>query len=344
LYNRSEGRINLSGWCLSDNKTKPTKWGLPAAYMEAGEYFVIFASGKDGVFDGEYHTNFALSSAGETLYLVSPSGGIEQELEIPPLKSDIAYGLKDHRNSNEYCFYASGMPGRVNVSASADSIEGLAGNGKKLEITEYMNNNKSLIKDNYGDFSDFIEITNSGEEDCSLAGLYLSDDEQNLQKWEIPGNVTLAPGQSTVVWTSGRNEYKDGVLHASFGLSSSNKAIYLSDTAGVIASLEIEYLPANISKGKNGEKWQYYAKPTPGEQNTAGFESVTEACGINAKKVWINEVSSVATKEGSYDWIEIYNGSDEDILLDGFSITDDLSQKGYVFENYTIKAGQYRIL
>lgn len=344
LYNRSGQRINLSGWCLSDNKTKPTKWGLPAAYMEPGEYFVIFASGKDGVYDGEYHTNFSISADGETLYLVAPSGGVEQELTVPPLKSDIAYGLKDHQTSDKYCFYASGMPGRVNISASADSLQALAGNGKKLTITEYMNNNRSLIKDNYGDFSDFIEITNNGDQDCSLAGLYLSDDEQNLQKWEIPGNVTLSAGQSTVVWASGRNEYKDGVLHASFGLSSGDNALYLSDGVGLITFIETEYLPADISKGVFEDKWQYYSKPTPGAQNTDGFNSITEACGISAKKVWINEVSSVATKEGSYDWIEIYNGSSEDIVLDGFCVTDDLSQKGYVFENYTIKAGQYKLL
>jgi len=346
LYNRSGKRINLAGWCLSDNNTKPTKWGLPAAYMEPGEYFVIFASGKDGVFDGEYHTNFSISVDGENIYLVSPSGAVEQELAVPALKSDVAYGLKDHTSSDEYCYYASGMPGRVNISASADSMEQLAGSGKRLVFTEYMNNNQSLIKDNYGFFSDFIEITNMGE-DCSLAGLYLSDDEQNLQKWEIPGNVMLASGESVVIFTSGRDEYKDGALHASFGLSSSDKKIYLSDAVGLVASAELEYLPANLSKGVSdaqGSKWQYYPDPTPGAQNGEGYDTVADACGITAKGVWINEVSSVATKEGSYDWIEIYNGSDRDVVLDGFSITDDLAVKGYVFEDYTVKAGQYRLL
>ncbi len=346
IYNRGSGRANLTGWCLSDNKTKPSKWELPSAYMEAGEYFVIFASGKDKVEAEEYHTNFALSSGGEELILVDPAGGIKQELVLPELGADIAYGLKDHNAGSQYCYYASGMPGKVNTSVSASSIAQLIGGGKKLAITEYMNNNSLGVKDNYGQYSDFVEITNLGE-DCIISGLYLSDDASEPEKWLIPGNISLASGQSTVIWLSGRDQYKDGVLHASFSLSSKDKHIIISDSLGELCRAELEYLPANISKGTakdQSAKWVYFDKPTPGAANPDGFETLEHACGITAKGIWVNEVSSVATKEGSYDWIELYNGSDEDISLEGYSITDNLDEVGYVFGDVTVKSGQYKLL
>ena len=346
LYNRGSGRVNITGWCLSDNKTKPGKWNLPSAYMEAGEYFVIFASGKDKEHQGEYHTNFSLNSDGEELILVDASGAIRQEVVIPKLTQDIAYGLKDHEAGSEFYYYASGMPGRKNTSTCAKTLEGLVGGGKRLVITEYMNNNTLGVKDNYGQYSDFVEITNLGE-DCIISGLYLSDDDQETQKWAIPGNVTLLSGQSTVIWLSGRNQYQDGSLHASFSLSQKDKKLLLSDSLGVLASVELEYLPANISKGiakDESAKWVYFDKPTPGAANGDGFATVADACGIMAKGIWVNEVSSVATKEGSYDWIELYNGSGQDISLKDWRITDDLDKDGYVFGDVTVKSGEYKLL
>ena len=95
LYNAAGERKNLTGWSLTDNVTKPRKWYLPSVYLEAGEYLVIFASGKDrrDPEDGEYHANFSLKADGETLYLVDSRGRAAQTLDIPALPADVAYGL-----------------------------------------------------------------------------------------------------------------------------------------------------------------------------------------------------------------------------------------------------------
>lgn len=48
LYNDGAAAVDLSGWGLSDNPSKPFKWSFPAgSIIGAGEYLVVWASGKD---------------------------------------------------------------------------------------------------------------------------------------------------------------------------------------------------------------------------------------------------------------------------------------------------------
>lgn len=75
LYNGGNGPADISGWCLTDNAGELAKWRFPSMVLGAGEYAVVFASGKDrAVAGGELHTNFKLDSAGEYLALVKADG------------------------------------------------------------------------------------------------------------------------------------------------------------------------------------------------------------------------------------------------------------------------------
>ena len=351
LYNAAGERKNLTGWSLTDNVTKPRKWYLPSVYLEAGEYLVIFASGKDrrDPENGEYHTNFSLKADGETLYLIDSMGKAAQTLDIPALPADVAYGLvQQGEDAGKYCYFAQGMPGKLNTSAHSSELKSISGGKSRLALSEYMNNNYCAVKDNYGEFSSFAELVNKSEEPCSLSGLYLSDKADQPQKWAIPGNITLQPGERVVIWCSGRDEYKDGVLHASFELSSKDTVLTVADSKSVLMSTELESLPRNISKGTNGTQtnpeWLYYNKPTPGKENAGGFSTLEQACRLSARGVWINEVSSVPTAENSYDWIELYNGSGADISLNGWHISNDASLAGYALDGITVKAGEYLLL
>ncbi len=62
LYNTSEEAVDLSGWYLSDKVAKVTKWQMPVGTIIEGKGFLVFiCSGRDGVFNEEYHTNFKLT-------------------------------------------------------------------------------------------------------------------------------------------------------------------------------------------------------------------------------------------------------------------------------------------
>ena len=47
LYNPTGQAIDLRGWALTDNEDRLDKWIFPEKTLDAGEYFVVFASGKD---------------------------------------------------------------------------------------------------------------------------------------------------------------------------------------------------------------------------------------------------------------------------------------------------------
>ena len=87
-------------------------------------------------------------------------------------------------------------------------------------ITEFMANNNTMLADQDGDFSDWVEIHNPDDAPVSLAGWSLTDDSGNLDKWGFPA-VTMQPGQYLVVFASGKDRAIAGQeLHTDFQLDS----------------------------------------------------------------------------------------------------------------------------
>ena len=103
IHNRGSESVSLSGWSMTDDADRLTKWRFPAEAIEAGQFLVVFASGKGpamptGEVPDELHTNFALGASGEYVALVSPEGHVVSEYSAggtnyPPQHTDISYGL-----------------------------------------------------------------------------------------------------------------------------------------------------------------------------------------------------------------------------------------------------------
>ncbi len=96
LYNAGDAPINLGGWHLTDDAGELDKWQLPAVNLPAGQYLVVFASGKDRAAPGsQLHTNFALGAEGEFLALVRPDLSIASQFapSFPPQYENISYGV-----------------------------------------------------------------------------------------------------------------------------------------------------------------------------------------------------------------------------------------------------------
>lgn len=88
---------------------------------------------------------------------------------------------------------------------------------QQVAINEVMASNASTIADEDGDYQDWIELYNYGEEPVNLEGFGLSDNSNNPFKWVFP-NVTIEPGQYLLVWASGKDrrpvqgEYSTGLV------------------------------------------------------------------------------------------------------------------------------------
>ncbi len=125
IHNADASEVNLEGWFLTDNPKNLTKWEFPAVTLGAGDYLVVFASGKDRRDPaGELHTNFKLSGDGEYLALVASDGVSVTSEYFPtfPIQApDISYGLSGVRT--ERVLLAQGSPARVKVPLN-DRLEG----------------------------------------------------------------------------------------------------------------------------------------------------------------------------------------------------------------------------
>lgn len=346
LYNASSSRISLSGYYLSDNEQRPQKFELPAYTMEPGSYLIIFASGKNKMVDSEIHTNFAISSKGETITLLKPDGTYASRVEVPEAASkDISYGVVlEGADAGKFMWFAVPTPGAANSGSHAQSIDGLQFDTPLLYINEYMNSNTYTLYDSEGDYNDWVEIYNPGSEEIDLSGMYLTDDLSEVDKWQIPGDVKIAAGGCLLIFLSGKDKKTDTELHASFGLSKTDEILMLSDKQGhKIDSVALKNLPDNISAGRNPQDpsvWEFYALPTPGAANAStGFSELMTASQLINRGLWISKVSATPDDDG-YDTITLFNGTDSDISLAGYGISKSLADPyRYTFEKGTVPAG-----
>ncbi|MFQ5650735.1 MAG: CotH kinase family protein [bacterium] len=140
---------------------------------------------------------------------------------------------------------------------------------QSLVINEFLASNRRGTLDEDGDSSDWIELYNAGDEPVELAGLALTDDEQQPGRWRFPPR-TLAPGGYLLVWASGKDRSGDE-LHSNFKLSASGEFVGLyagsgQQIDGVGFDVQKEDISmARIPDGSGG--FEPTAEPTPAARN-----------------------------------------------------------------------------
>ena len=139
-------------------------------------------------------------------------------------------------------------------------------------ISEFMAANETTLADEDGDFSDWIEIFNSADQPVDLAGYYLTDNSQVLNRWVFP-SVILDPGEWLVVFASGKDR-DVGELHTDFKLSAGGEylALVLPDGMTVVTDFGERYPPqfedAGYGVGEFGSG--YLDVSSPGSANGTG--------------------------------------------------------------------------
>jgi hypothetical protein len=82
-------------------------------------------------------------------------------------------------------------------------LSGIA-QAQNIQINEIMSSNSSSKADDDGDYSDWIELYNDGQETVQLEGWGLSDNSDNPYKWVFP-EYSMEPGEFLVIWASGKD-------------------------------------------------------------------------------------------------------------------------------------------
>ena len=229
---------------------------------------------------------------------------------------------------------------------------------KNLYINEFLASNSTDVLSENNKHEDWIEIYNGGSSAIDLAGLYLSDDSTNLEKYKIPyGSMekTTVPSKGYILFWAD-NESQDGALHLPFKLDRSEGVIILSQKSSsgsmtVIDKIRYSQQNTDVSYGRypdGSSNMIIFTKTTPNATNTIVSDTYIDGLVIN--EFMSKNKSTVREETGSYaDWFEIYNSTNKDIDLGGLFVTNDLNNlnkymipKGESAKT-TIKAGGYYI-
>lgn len=95
IHNAGKGRVNLSGWFLTDDATNLAKWKIPLAVVLPDKYLALFASGKNRTNDPLHlHTSFRLEKATKYIALVDPATNVAWELSprFEESRKDVSFG------------------------------------------------------------------------------------------------------------------------------------------------------------------------------------------------------------------------------------------------------------
>lgn len=112
LYNSGTETVNLGGYAITDEATDLQKWIFPPVSIAAGEFALVFCSGKDRL-GAELHTNFKLSASDE-VYLSDLSGTVIDSVEIDTKEHDISEGFVVDGSGEIKAFYEA-TPGSSNL-------------------------------------------------------------------------------------------------------------------------------------------------------------------------------------------------------------------------------------
>jgi len=145
-------------------------------------------------------------------------------------------------------------------------------------ISEFMASNKTTLRDEDGEYSDWIEIHNPDASAVSLLDWSLTDSQENKTKWKFPA-TTLPADSYLIVYASNKNRRDpDFPLHANFALSADGEYLGLIKPDGITATCEfapgyppqsddVSYGVIETATPDEPPQTGYFQIPSPGAPN-----------------------------------------------------------------------------
>ena len=259
LENCSGETLDLSGWQLTD-KQGGTGQSLSEQSLEPGGVLLVPLD-KGG---------FSLSQ-GETLYLVDPTGQIQDQALCQDTRADDSLIRQEDGSFAETPWIS---PGYENSPTGYEAYAVERETPEDLCIWEVMVSNEA----HYVEYSlcDWVELRNNSSEPLALAGWTLSDDLDKPKRWAFP-EQTLEPGELLVIRC---NEDDDiSWTNTGFSLNAVSEQLYLFDPSGTLADwVSLHEIPIEGSMGRSpeGAGFFYFNEPSPGMENADGSRRVSD--------------------------------------------------------------------
>lgn len=348
ITNAGNEAVNIGHYALMLESDVTKVFLFPDYSLQPDEYLLVYCDGTNAVSDPEnLHAPFKLSaSGGDTLILLNAQSRLADAVEMIALDADTSYS----RNESGEWIVAVPTPGEANSQNVYDEASTVAKNQitlvqGDLEITEVLSSNTLYYPDENGAYHDYIEIHNTSDRDIDLNGWYLSDGADKLKRWAFP-SVTIPAYGYLAVHCSGENRTEDlNHLHTDFRISASGETIYLTQPDGkTVSMVEVPELSVNQAYSYVDGAWGSDISPTPGFGNDVDAAAYVHKTifGDRSNDVFISEIMASPTGQ-PYDWIELHNGSDHEIDLSNYGLSDnaDKPRKWQFPEGTTIQPGEY---
>ncbi|MFL5729586.1 MAG: CotH kinase family protein, partial [Cytophagaceae bacterium] len=113
LYNSGPSPIDLQGYFLADHEYLLKRWEFPSVSIAAGDYLIVFLSGKEKGVAGEIHSDIKITSSWQGIYLSDPSGQLIDKCRYQSMGLDISYGRSTDGGS-AFAFFNQPTPGASN--------------------------------------------------------------------------------------------------------------------------------------------------------------------------------------------------------------------------------------
>ena len=143
---------------------------------------------------------------------------------------------------------------RLRRKLAVEQLEHRALLAGAVVINEILASNNDLYRDYDDDDTDWIELLNTSGSNVDIGGWFLTDDQANLTKWQVPASTVLAPYDPFLIFASGKDFVAPtGEMHTNFRLNDAGEYLAIVEPDGLTISSEIapEYPPQfrNVSYG-----------------------------------------------------------------------------------------------
>jgi hypothetical protein len=332
IYNAGDKDVCLAGYFMSDKLDKPSAmYKIPNTYPDSvtvpAHGYLVFYANKDENYS-VLNLNFSLKGSGEAIGLWNSDSVFVDSLTYGQQTTDVSYGRYPD-GSKKWYFMKTFTPGKANANPEKEK--------PKLFINEFMASNDSAVAGPQGDYPDWIEIYNAGDNAVDLSGYFMSDKlNKPSAMYKIPDtypdSVTV-PAHGYLVFYANKDE-NYSVRNLNFSLKGSGEAIGLwSPDSVFLDSLTYSQQKADTSYGRfpdGSSHWFFMPKFTPGKAN-ANPNPEKQTLFIN--EFMASNDSAVAGPQGDYpDWIEIYNAGEKDVCLAGYFMSDKLKKPSAMYK------------
>ncbi|MBE0535750.1 MAG: lamin tail domain-containing protein [Phycisphaerae bacterium] len=294
LYNPDDLPVALEGLYVTDDpvgaKTKH-RWG-PLNFIEAHGFVKLDADGQNE----SRHVSFRLSSKHEILALYDAELAEIDKVVYYGQTTDVSQG-RSPDGADTLAFFAMPTPGEANIDT--------------VIINEVLSHSHAVA-------ADWIELYNASDAAIDIGGWFLTDNQNDLRKYEIPEPTVLEAGAFAVFYEDQHFGNSGAVgVHVPFGLSENGEVVILSAAReGVLTGYQRQSV---FGASATGIAFGRYETNTgavhfvPMSHNTPGDTNVEPKTGpIVISEIMYNPGS------GDTEYIELFNISGSPVLMQEF--------------------------